>query len=298
MLLSEAFEAYEIDILISENKSDSCIDNYRCTLNSFLRSNEDVDIALLSYIHIIQWKKSMHCDDNSTVYQAQNLRNIRSILYYIKSHGFSSLDPSEITLPKGEYKKTGWLNSQEMYLFLKAIDDGANNSIRAKQSYIRDKALFSLQFSSGARINEILSLNRGDIKNKSATVKGKGRTHTLDTLLFDDNALEALDTYLSTRKDNLAPMFLSRENKRPHVSTIIQSFHRYIKLAGIELNGRGATHVLRHSFITDLDLKGLDINNIKRQARHTKSTDTENYIHSGDMNRRKIYDKAHTKTPI
>lgn len=302
MILSEAFEAFEIDELISENRSQSTLDSYRNTLSSLLRSiGDDIPIAFLTYLHIIGWKKDMHEWGNSSSYMAGNLLNLRRILTYLKTHSFATLDAAEIKIPSFKYRKTAWLTIEEMSRFLTAIDTGMKQSTRAKQSYARDKALFAMQFSSGARISELLQLNREAtdmiFKEKKVKVRGKGQQEDDDELLFDDNALQALDDYLTTREDTFEPLFLSRESRRPHISTVIQSFHRYLKLAGIQRNGAGATHILRHSFGTDLDLQGADIQDIATQMRHKRVEVTRIYVHSGNINRRKDYEQYHTPTP-
>ena len=303
MLISEAFEAFEVDELMSERRTQDTMDSYRCTRNSLLRSiGDDISTALLTYRHIILWKRDM-CDwENLPSYIAQNLRNLRRVLTYLSTHGFVSVSPDEIKVPPARYRKTGWLSVDEVRQFLQAIDEGARKSIRAKQSYLRDKALFAMQFSSGARISELLQLNCGAVdqifSDNSARIRGKGRVEADDDLYFDTNAVAALSEYLNSREDTLEPLFLSRESKRLHITSAIQSFHRYIKLAGIEKKGAGATHILRHSFGTDLDLKGMDIYGVSKQLRHSRVETTKIYIHSEDKNRRLDYDKFHSTTPL
>jgi site-specific recombinase XerD len=303
MTIAEAFEAFEVDELLSEGRSESTIHSYRNTRNSLLRSiGDDVPTALLTYIHVITWKKDMHEWENLPSYMAGNLRNLRRILTYLKDHGFATLDPAEIKLPQFKYRKTAWLTMEEMASFLGAIDECVAQPSRSRQSFIRDKALFAMQFSSGARISEMLQLNRDAVEtilnNKKITVRGKGQQEDDDELLFDANALQALKDYVATRDDILEPLFLSREYKRLAISTAIQGFHRYLKKAGIKRNGAGATHILRHSFGTDLDVNGMDLHDISKQMRHSRIETSRIYVHSGDKNRRQDYDKHHTPTPV
>lgn len=303
MTLTEAFDAFEEDELVGEGRSQDTIDSYRCTLNSLLRSlGCEIHIALLAYGHIIQWKKDMREWENRDSYIAQQLRNLRYVLTYLKNHGFVTLEPDQIKVPQSTYRRTAWFSVEQMRDFLAAIDEGYYRSVRAKDSFVRDKALFAMQFSSGARISELLKLNRDAadtiIETKEVVVRGKGKKEAEDVLNFDDNAIECLKRYLEIRQDDKEPMFLSRNGQRLHISTAIQNFHRYTKLAGIRKNGAGATHILRHSFGTDLDLNGMDIEDIRRQMRHTRVATTKTYIHSSDVNRRKHYEKYHTTTPV
>lgn len=285
MKVSEAFEAFEIDELLSENRSQKTIDSYRSTLNSLLHSLQaDLPLTLLTYGHIIAWKKYMHDRNNSAAHMALQLRELRRILSYLKSHGFSCLDPSEIKIPHFTYRKTAWFNLDEVRRFLSVIADP------------RDLALFGSMFGSGARISEILSLNRDSIVNGIAEITGKGNTP--GTLSFDTNALSLIDAYLATRKDDNPALFISRQNRRICVQQCIRLTHKYIEKAGIQKNGRGATHILRHSFGSNLELNGLDLHGIATQMRHKKLETTKIYLHGAEQRKVQDYANYHTPTPI
>jgi site-specific recombinase XerD len=289
MTVSEAFEAFELDELVSENRSQSTVDSYRGTCGSLLRAvGQDMDIALLTYMHIIRWKKYMHDCGNSGAHMAFQLRELRRVLTYLKSHGFGTLDASEIKIPTFKYKTTEWLTLEEVQRFLGAITN------------IRDKALFACMFSSGARISELLSLNRDSIVNGAAHVTGKGRDGGQEGVLeFDPNALAVLDSYLETRDDTFEPLFLSHQRHtggRLRVQRCIQLAHHYAELAGIQKNV--TTHVLRHSFGTNLEVNGADINTISRQMRHKKLETTRIYLHAHEQLKRENYKRFHSPTPI
>lgn len=295
MTITEAFEAFEIDELVSENRSANTISNYQKTRNSLLKSiGQDLHVELLSYVHVIQWKKKMHDDELRSSYVAQLLRHLRIVLTYLRKHGFSTLDPAEIKIPAFKYRQTPWLTIEEVGRFLAVI----NNP--------RDKALFACQFSAGARISEILSLDRGSIVNGSAKIWGKGKKKEddPDTLEFDANALRLLDEYLENRTDDLEPMFITRQNRRPCLQTAIGLANKYAEKAGIKRYDndgkprRIATHVLRHSFGTDLILNGADIYKASKQLRHANIDTTKIYIHGADLHKQSDYDKFHTPVPI
>lgn len=285
MLLSEAFAAFELDELLSEGRSHKTIDSYRSTCRSLLQAiGGDVDVALLMYAHIINWKRTMHDRANSGSHMAGQLMELRRVLTYLRSHGFTTLDPGEIKMPKYQNKETGWFNIEEVRRFLGAIDNP------------RDKALFGSMFDSGARISELLSINRGGIVNGRARIIGKGNTPGY--LEFNNNSLMLIDNYLATRTDTLPPLFISRQNRRICVQQCIRLFHKYTDQAGLVLNGRGATHILRHSFGSNLELNGLDINGIANQMRHKKLETTKIYLHGKELKKVSDYQQFHTPVPL
>lgn len=290
MTVIEAFEAFEIDELVSEDRSQKTLNSYRSTCNSFVRSlGSDIDVALISYIHIIQWKKHMMERNNATAHIAFQLREFRCVLAYLKRHGFATLDPSEIKIPSFKYNKTAWFTVDEVRRFLSVIQSP------------RDKALFACMFSSGARISEILGLNRDSIINGQAVIYGKGRKKGKDepdTIAFDGNALRLLGEYMATRTDSINALFISRQNRRIGVQQCIGLVHKYIEIAGVQKNGRGATHILRHSFGTDLEVNGLDIHGISKQLRHKKLETTRVYLHGSKDRQQRDYQEFHTPVPI
>lgn len=290
MTITEAFEAFEIDELLSEDRSQKTLAQYRSTCRSLLRAiHSDIPTALFTYNHIIEWKRSMHERNNTAAHMALQLREFRSVLTYLKNHGYATLDPSEIKIPKFKYNTTAWFNIDEVSRFLKVIESP------------RDKALFGCLFSSGARISELISLNRDSIVNGSVQIWGKGRKKGRDkpdTLEFDANALRLLDDYLAIRDDEIDALFISLQSRRIGIQQCIRLTHKYIKLAGIKTNGRGATHILRHSFGTNLELNGLDIYGVATQLRHKKLETTKIYLHGADLRKSPDYKKFHTPVPL
>jgi integrase/recombinase XerD len=289
MTITEAFEAFEIDELVGENRSQKTIDSYRCTLNSLLRSvGYDMPLMLLTYSHIIWWKKMMQERKNAPAHVAFQLRELRRVLTYVKSHGFSTLDPNEIKIPKFKYQKTGWLTAEEVTKFLSVIHSP------------RDKALFGCMFSSGGRVSEILSLDRDSIVDGTVQIWGKGKRKGYDEpdlLIFDPGTMQFINNYLEMRLDEFSPLFLSRQNTRIGIQQVIRLFNDYLAKAGVEKRGRGATHILRHSFATDLELNGLDMRGIQVQMRHKKLDTTRMYMHGEKLRKRPDYEKYHTVIP-
>ena len=294
MLISEAFEAFEVDELLSENRSPKTVDSYRGTLNSLLRAvGQDIEVAFLSYIHIIQWKKYMMSCNNSGSHMASQLRELRRVLTYLQDHRFVSLDPTEIKIPRFKYNRTAWLTTDEVRRFLGVIENP------------RDRALFTCLFSCGGRISELLSLDRNSIVDGMALVWGKGKQKGKDEpskLEFDDNALLILEKYVETRTDNLPFLFpspqkspITGKRERFTVKSCDLLAHKYAHRAKIDK--RVTTHVCRHTFATDLEMNGADLNTIRKQLGHKKLETTKIYSHASETRERDKYDKYHTPVP-
>ena len=75
----------------------------------------------------------------------------------------------------------------------------------------RDRALILLLLSSGARISEVLRLDRDDWAMDRVTVRGKGDRERV--LMITDKARDAVDDYLAARDDPSPALFISFQPK-------------------------------------------------------------------------------------
>lgn len=196
-------------------------------------------------------------------------------------HGVSVIDYREIEVHKAKSDPV-WLTIKEVAGFLGAVDS------------LRDKALFSCLFSSGARISELLQLNRDSIVDGAASIIGKGDKR--GTIYFDPAALMILDEYLRTRSDHMRPLFISGQYRRITVSRVEQLTHMYADYASIDKNV--TPHVFRHSRATDFKLNGADIYDVQKLLRHASISTTQIYTHIGDEVQKANHQKYGTPTPI
>lgn len=279
MTIVEAFVQFELEELYNKHKADKTIRNYRTTLSSFLMCNTDIPIQLLEYEHIIRWQMNMRHKGDAVSYVASNLIRFRKVLRYLRKRGVQCLDSELIEPPKVPRNKVVFLLPDEIQRMIDVTDRP------------RDKALIILTFASGGRINEVLSLNRDSIRDGEATITGKGDKEGV--LEFDEAALAVLQAYLDTRTDRLRPLFVSSQRRRLGYARANQIFHEAADLAGIDKNV--STHIMRHSFATDLLLNGANIVEVKEHLRHENISTTMRYLHVTDEHKKQSYRKYHTR---
>lgn len=155
---------------------------------------------------------------------------------------------------------------------------------------LRGLAYLSLTYSSGARISEIVQLNRNslDFENRQFLTLGKGQKERI--CIFSEYAKECILRYLETRVDDLEPLFISRENKRWSKSTIQQYVPSIVKEAGIDKHI--SPHSLRHSILTNMRLQGVSIEDLQLLAGHQNIQTTQSrYTHVGLLDVRSKFDK-------
>lgn len=142
---------------------------------------------------------------------------------------------------------------------------------------LRMRALAELLLSSGLRISEALSLNRGDIdwKNSEGMVIGKGNKQ--GKFYTTDRAKEFIDLYLETRKDDCPALFVtfSKHPIRLKQFDLSKLFKRYAARAGIKT--KLTPHIFRHTTASILRREGADISDVQRILRHENVATTSRY---------------------
>ncbi len=282
MTVTEAFASFDVDILYMGNFALKTRKNYKCALNSFVRAvGLDIPVQLITYQSIVVWKQYMAQRGAKTSSVAADMNHLRRVLRYLKQRGHNVIDYREIELPRIKQRVPVWLEVDEVRRFLEVIENP------------RDRAIFACLFSSGARVSELLQLNRDSIIKGEAEIIGKGDKP--GKLSFDDNCLAILNEYLDNRTDHLKPLFVSGQMRRITVSRVEQLAHVYADMAGIDKNV--TPHVFRHSFATDLKNNGMDIYDLSRQLRHTQVASTMIYVHA-DAKKAQNYKQYHSKVPL
>lgn len=162
----------------------------------------------------------------------------------------------------------------------------------------RDRALITLQWFSGFRIHEVLSLTLGDVFRHGRVIeqigvaprhlKGKrGRTRWVPVLPEMRRALESLLAWFALRYefDPQLPLFLSRENGEEGGARALSTesarriLHRAFRAAGIENDGRLGTHSLRKTFARKVyEASGHDLIVVKSALHHRDVSVTQAYL--------------------
>lgn len=178
-------------------------------------------------------------------------------------------------------------------LLQRALDRLAGEDLVSR----RDRALLEVAYSSGLRVSELVSLNRGDLDASASVVRvrGKGRRERITPI--GRSALAALDRYLEASGRSAlepgAPIFVGRGGRRLGVRAVQRVVK--LRLASLALGLRVSPHTLRHSFATHLLDRGADLRAIQEMLGHRSLRTTQVYTHVSRARLRKAYDLAHPR---
>lgn len=302
MYLSEYILDFIEYLEVEGGRSPKTAENYRLYLERFVEFTNDIEVDKITTEIIRKYRlwlnryKNNNDDELATITQSYHLIALRGFLGYLSKRDIQSLSPNKIELPKTTRKQVTFLHFDEIERITDEID-------RSTDIGARDIALVELLFSSGLRVSELVNLNRDHIntKRREFTVRGKGKKDR--PVFISKKAADLVDSYLSSRMDNLPPLFLSysRNNlattsgdyRRLTSRSVQRIINKYTRLAGITKHV--SPHTMRHSFATDLLLNGADIRSVQSMLGHSNISTTQVYTHVTDQHLKEVYEKYHSK---
>jgi len=303
MYFSELILDYVEHLEVEGGRSSKTGENYTLYLERFVEFTNDIAVEKITSETIRKYRlwlnryKNNHDDELATITQSYHLIALRGFLTYLSKRDIISLSPEKIELPKVSRKQVTFLHYDEVSRLLDAIPLDS-------EAGLRDRAIIELLFSSGLRVSELSNLNRGHVntKRREFMVRGKGQKDR--PVFIGEAAAQRVEEYLSSRLDNLPPLFLSYsrnntisnngEYRRLTPRSIQRVITRYAKLAGITKHV--SPHTMRHSFATDLLMNGADIRSVQSMLGHSNISTTQVYTHVTDAHLREVYEKFHSDT--
>ncbi|MDR2724061.1 MAG: tyrosine-type recombinase/integrase [Holosporaceae bacterium] len=154
----------------------------------------------------------------------------------------------------------------------------------------RDRALFSLLYCCGLRINEALNIKAKEV-DVEMKILGKGKKERMIMLL--PMILERIKFYICSCPYNLNDgfLFVGLRGKRLHASFVDNRLQKLRML--FNLPDHASAHAFRHSFATHMLQHGADLRSIQELLGHESLSSTQIYTDVDDYNLLKIYKNFH-----
>lgn len=209
------------------------------------------------------------------------LAALRAFMRYVAQQEPSALGIASrvLAIPMKRFDRPllGFLSAQELAAILAAAD-------LTTPSGRRDRLLFGLLYQSGARVSEILALQRQDIHCAPPAIlhlKGKGRKKRVVPLLKPIAA--ELKAYLTqVPADPLASLFTNRFGQTLTRSGLAKRLHQTVQRAAQTCHGLKnrivSPHTFRHTTAMHLLQAGVDIVAIALLLGHESPSTTHQYI--------------------
>ncbi len=144
-------------------------------------------------------------------------------------------------------------------------------------SLLRDRALVAVLYSTAARLSEVISLNRSNVRHgrgEHAMVTGKGGKPR--TLHIRPYAQEAIQAYLAQRSDSNPALYVAHSRNARNARLSATSAHNVIKKAvrALKLHPSLSAHDFRHYRATQLLREGMPIEVVQEYLGHADISTT------------------------
>lgn len=269
-----------------KNASLSTIESYRYDLHKFYAymvkrlGNRFLpgDVTRDHIRDYLMWLSEVgHQKPNGPSARARALGAIRSFFKYAHRAGLLREDPAaDIPLPKIRLGEVRALSHDECDRLLRII---ATNPSPFRK--IRDRAMIVTFLLTGARLREIVHLDKGDIDLYQSTIRLHRKGGEVNILPLADSAKMEIKAYLKQRRrrSRTRALFISCRNRRISRGTVWYLVKKYLKKSRIKTHGMGP-HALRHTFATLLLNQGENLRIIQTLMNHKSLATTARYLHS------------------
>lgn len=269
---------------------------YRTDLDDWARycSDRGIPVYPVEPLEQARYLKRMEADGLLSATRMRRAATLSAFTKYLiydgKIEPFSALPP----VPKREKTLPQIMTEGEIERLLDSCDDGTPIGLR-------DRTMIEMVYDCGLRASEICSLKMRDIDESGGIMYIRGKGDKERIVPYVGTLRNAVKKYLEDARGNLLKgdkpdpglLFLSSRGGAVTRQGLWGIIRRRGVTAGIA-KSRLHPHVLRHSFATHLQRRGMDLRTLQELLGHSSIATTEKYAHL-DTEMRDIYDSFHPR---
>jgi site-specific recombinase XerD len=155
----------------------------------------------------------------------------------------------------------------------------------------RNLAIFAFLYATGARVSELIGLNKMDLDFRTGLVRLKGKGGKTRLVPAGDFAMAKISVWLDERGGDSEAVFTTLAGNRLSVRQIRNILNR--ALIQSEVNTRISPHTMRHSFATHMLDHGADVRIVQELLGHVSLSTTQIYTHVTRERLRRLYNRYH-----
>ncbi|MGM0380685.1 MAG: tyrosine-type recombinase/integrase [bacterium] len=158
----------------------------------------------------------------------------------------------------------------------------------------RDRAIFEVLYSTGARVSEAVGLDWGDYAREKNQLKLLGKGGDERVVPLGPPAVQALEGYArKVDTDPDEPMFKNSRGERLSTRGVRYLVDKYS--ARCSVSKSISPHVFRHSCATHMLNRGANLRVVQELLGHTNISTTQVYTHVSTDQLKRIYDETHPR---
>lgn len=248
------------------------------------------DVSDASLSDFRSWMSRQTMNGRANASRARTLSGLKNFLTWMDKQGLAhNAAIKTVRTPKLPRKLPRPLHENQAINILNETGDGDWVSLR-------DRALFTLLYACGLRIDEALGLNITDLpRDGFLRVVGKGRKERqVPVLSIVDTALADYRNACPYGEDGSRPLFIGEKNGKRLNQGVAQKAMRDVRRK-LGLPETATPHALRHSFATHLLQNGANLREIQELLGHASLSTTQRYTDINAEEMLAIYRKAHPR---
>jgi len=235
------------------------------------------------------WLSRKSMDGLAASSRARSLSGVKNFLKWLDKNGvMHNAQIASVRTPKLPHKLPRPLEQPQAF---RLLDNEGDN-----WTTLRDKALFTLLYGCGLRINEALSLDIKDLpRDGFLRVMGKGRKERqVPVLEIVEHTIQKYRADCPFAETPDRPLFMGERGGRLHQGVAQKSMRDLRGVLG--LPETATPHALRHSFATHLLENGANLREIQELLGHASLSTTQRYTEVNAAELIKIYKSAHPRS--
>jgi integrase/recombinase XerC len=289
----EAFLQY---IACEKNYSALTLRNYRsdlCRFEDFVREQHgEFDPLRVDVDDVRAWMVEMGREKQKVSSIKRRICTLKSFFKYLRREQVVDTNPLRLLQsPKVPKPLPTWVREGQMDRLLDDVDYG--DSFKGH----RDRLIIDLLYSTGMRRAECAGLRVGDVDfgRHTILVRGKGNKERL--IPFGHELNDLMEAYLAERRKlprvKTDAFFVRPNGEGLTWRGVGMVAHKY--LTNVPNLTRRTTHVLRHTFATNMLNNGADLMAVKELLGHASLESTEVYTHLTPQEIIANYKQAHPR---
>jgi len=221
----------------------------------------------------------------------RRLSTCRSFFNYLLAEGLASINPVlDVRAPKAPKRLPKTLDVDQMHQLLNMQGEGT--------TFLRDKAILELLYSSGLRLAELVSLDLDSFDYADQVVRVLGKGNKTRIVPVGNQALKALHNWLEVRTDYLKDkeskaVFISNRGTRISHRNVQQRVKYWAKKQG--MSGDLHPHQFRHSFASHVLQSSKNLRGVQELLGHADISSTQIYTHLDFQHLATIYEDTHPR---
>jgi integrase/recombinase XerC len=220
----------------------------------------------------------------------RQLSAVRSFFRYLVREGVLTSNPGvDIRAPKVARRLPHTLDTDQM---ARLLGGKAETGLD-----VRDQAILELLYSSGLRLQELVSLDLAQVDLADRTVRVHGKGNKVRILPVGRRAVDAIRRWLRERATvanvDESALFVGNSGQRLGARAIQLRVARWARRRGLGINAH--PHLFRHSFATHLLESSGDLRAVQELLGHASLSTTQIYTHLDFQHLARIYDATHPR---